>query len=563
MATKAQQSYIRPVVASVAEGATTPDPGTTNAVLFSTSTGMFMRWTGTVWTSATALVGNATSTLRLRPEGSTDDDGELVITNGAAGTVLTLSSETGSSADVNLYRSAANVLKTDDLIDAALGFTTTRSSGSTAYLATVTGDTQNRFRVDTTGKIEWSSGTNVTDTNLYRGGADQLFSDDRIWSQRQTNVDNAFSARVTGDGQPRYNVVVSGKIEWGDGTNAADTNLYRSAADTLKTDDNFNAAVSLTTPIVAGNGTSLKLRPEGATDDDGELRISNGGAGTLLTFTSIDGALADVNLYRVGADLLKTDDSLIVGGTTYLGSGMTSTLSADTTYMLLSYVTGDTAARFGVTAGGRITFGPGGSTAADTNLYRSAADTLKTDDTLLVAQKLGLGATTSPSAHVHVTDGTFAAMYLQKTGTNAGTFQIYNDGYANIVGPGSSPDRRFSFYDQMGAGYPNDVFRPPFCNYGDTNTGIYFPDNNDKFAVTTGGTERLRIDDNGNVGIATTSSAATAKLDVNSDAIRLRTAKTPASASATGNAGDICWDANYVYVCTATNTWKRAALSTW
>lgn len=69
----------------------------------------------------------------------------------------------------------------------------------------------------------------------------------------------------------------------------------------------------------------------------------------------------------------------------------------------------------------------------------------------------------------------------------------------------------------------------------------------------------LEVDDK--VGIAT--SSPTAKLDVNSNVIRLRTAKTPASASASGNAGDICWDANYIYVCVATNTWKRAALSSW
>ena len=66
---------------------------------------------------------------------------------------------------------------------------------------------------------------------------------------------------------------------------------------------------------------------------------------------------------------------------------------------------------------------------------------------------------------------------------------------------------------------------------------------------------------NGRVGIGTTS--PTEALDVNSDAIRIRTAQTPASASAAGNAGDICWDTNYVYVCVATNTWKRSALSTW
>lgn len=45
--------------------------------------------------------------------------------------------------------------------------------------------------------------------------------------------------------------------------------------------------------------------------------------------------------------------------------------------------------------------------------------------------------------------------------------------------------------------------------------------------------------------------------------INVATSKTPASATAAGTAGDICWDAGFVYVCTAANTWKRAALTTW
>lgn len=69
----------------------------------------------------------------------------------------------------------------------------------------------------------------------------------------------------------------------------------------------------------------------------------------------------------------------------------------------------------------------------------------------------------------------------------------------------------------------------------------------------------LRAD--GKLGIGTT--GPTALLDVNSDIIRLRTAKTPASAAAAGNAGDIAWDTGFIYVCTATNTWKRAAIATW
>jgi len=39
--------------------------------------------------------------------------------------------------------------------------------------------------------------------------------------------------------------------------------------------------------------------------------------------------------------------------------------------------------------------------------------------------------------------------------------------------------------------------------------------------------------------------------------------RTPSSATDVGTAGMIGWDASYIYVCTATNTWKRAALSTW
>lgn len=74
-------------------------------------------------------------------------------------------------------------------------------------------------------------------------------------------------------------------------------------------------------------------------------------------------------------------------------------------------------------------------------------------------------------------------------------------------------------------------------------------------------TERMRITSAGLVGIATT--APTATLDVNANTLRLRSARTPASATATGNAGDVCWDSSYLYVCTATNTWRRIAHSTW
>ena len=37
----------------------------------------------------------------------------------------------------------------------------------------------------------------------------------------------------------------------------------------------------------------------------------------------------------------------------------------------------------------------------------------------------------------------------------------------------------------------------------------------------------------------------------------------PASAGATGIAGQLVCDTGFIYVCTATNTWKRVAIATW
>jgi cephalosporin-C deacetylase-like acetyl esterase len=41
------------------------------------------------------------------------------------------------------------------------------------------------------------------------------------------------------------------------------------------------------------------------------------------------------------------------------------------------------------------------------------------------------------------------------------------------------------------------------------------------------------------------------------------TSGTPASASAACTAGTINYDADYLYICVATDTWKRSAIATW
>jgi len=61
-------------------------------------------------------------------------------------------------------------------------------------------------------------------------------------------------------------------------------------------------------------------------------------------------------------------------------------------------------------------------------------------------------------------------------------------------------------------------------------------------------TESARIDPTGHLLLAETPYLAT---------------KTPASAGATGTTGEIGWDSSYIYVCVATNAWKRTAIATW
>jgi hypothetical protein len=85
--------------------------------------------------------------------------------------------------------------------------------------------------------------------------------------------------------------------------------------------------------------------------------------------------------------------------------------------------------------------------------------------------------------------------------------------------------------------------------------------NADPVVIGTAATARLHLTGDGKIGVHT--SSPTTDFDIDADTLRLRQARTPTSSSATGAVGEMCWDSDYVYVCTASDTWKRAALSTW
>jgi hypothetical protein len=67
--------------------------------------------------------------------------------------------------------------------------------------------------------------------------------------------------------------------------------------------------------------------------------------------------------------------------------------------------------------------------------------------------------------------------------------------------------------------------------------------------------------DAGNDRLGVGTSGPTAKLDVNSDTVRVRTSKTPATSSDTISQGTIFWDADYLYIAVGDNLIKRVALA--
>ncbi|OEJ24297.1 hypothetical protein AS594_07140 [Streptomyces agglomeratus] len=128
----------------------------------------------------------------------------------------------------------------------------------------VTGDTVPRLAVVGSGQLQWSNGATTADAILYREGSSTLATLGLFRSYRSSASTTSYSARVTGDTQSRLDIQADGAISWGaGGASAPDTTLYRSAANTLKTDDSLVVTGDLT---VSGVGQILFARKTSATN---------------------------------------------------------------------------------------------------------------------------------------------------------------------------------------------------------------------------------------------------------------------------------------------------------
>ena len=102
----------------------------------------------------------------------------------------------------------------------------------------------------------------------------------------------ALRTKVAGEGNARMSMDAGGKITWGSGSASGDVTLYRSAANTLKTDDTLVAATGIVT--LATDGAPSTALANGAlavdtTNDTFYFRSSgtwqevSGGGGASLT----------------------------------------------------------------------------------------------------------------------------------------------------------------------------------------------------------------------------------------------------------------------------------------
>lgn len=260
--------------------------------------------------------------------------------------------------DTNLYRTAANTLKTDDtlLVNAlnSVGDIVT-TDNLTAY---------DNVLVDLAGagsKIMFGS---ASDTNLYRSAANELKTDDFFKAAGMSaETGNLYLAADSPGG-----VIFFGS--------ASDTNLYRAGVGNLKTDGRLDAVGS----IVAKSGVATQVYIGDLGDGLPAIAFRSGGDPSLRSTAAGDlafygnklwiGSQGDTNLYRFGANQLKTDSYIYSATAIYANHGAATQIGL--------------VAQAGTQAG--VTFGSAG----DTNLYRYGTGMLRTDSYLLVANKMAV-----------------------------------------------------------------------------------------------------------------------------------------------------------------------------
>lgn len=112
---------------------------------------------------------------------------------------------------------------------------TESGGGISALEINASGDTNPRFQVTSDGIVRWGPGNTATDFSAFRNAPGELALTGGILVTRNTGLTGWRIAR-TGDTTSRVSATSDGVLQFGSGSAASDTNLYRAGAGVLKTD---------------------------------------------------------------------------------------------------------------------------------------------------------------------------------------------------------------------------------------------------------------------------------------------------------------------------------------
>jgi len=184
--------------------------------------------------------------------------------------------------------------------------------------------------------------------------------------------------------------------------------------------------------------------------------------------------------------------------------------------------------------------------------------------TLVVSGSMvGIG-TNTPDAHLSI-DGTQPKIKFTESGQNRAEIFINDSDNLKFVNRCSNKHMVFEISD---AGTLREGIRLRAVSniQGSSGPEVVINDGSTSlmdFRVESDNSTHMIYVDGANDKVGINNKDPQTALDVDADAIRLRIDNTPSSATDFGHKGEIRWDANYIYICVATDTWKRVALSSW
>lgn len=304
-------------------------------------------------------------------------------------------------------------------------------------------------------------------------------------------------------------------------SDAGQTGFYRAAADQIGLSINGSNIGTVTSAgLQLGTGTAAAQLHLFSTDTTDQVIIENTDAG-------LDTA-PDVVLYRNSASPADNDN---LGNIEFRGRNDNS---QDHTYAQILAKIEDA------------------SDSTEDGIIEIITSNAGTQSTRIkaVGQFVGINEA-NPSHSLHVSESTVATALFVESTENAATSAADVVLYHHRGGAaGVDNDVISSIVFQSN----NDASTPLIHTYASMVASIL-----DASDTTEDGKLDLQVQSAGTL----TSMVAIAAANITLGARPIIPTLTPASATAAGTAGEVAWDANYIYVCTATNTWKRVAISTW